>query len=139
MARATVYSYISFLEATYFMYLISPFSRNVDREVSGANKVYICDNGVINLLGKISSGSLLENAVFLNLKKYGKLQYFEKRKGGEVDFILDEKTALEVKNKALDQDIRNVERISRSVNLKKHYIISNEFVDDKSVILAQDL
>ncbi|MFQ5864745.1 MAG: ATP-binding protein, partial [bacterium] len=53
ISRETVYSYLSFLQGTYFIFLIPPFSRNVDREVSGTKKVYFCDNGIINLFGKI--------------------------------------------------------------------------------------
>ena len=71
ISRETVYSYLSFLEGTYFIFLLSPFSRNVDREVSGTKKVYFCDNGIINLFGKVSDGSILENAVFHNIRKYG--------------------------------------------------------------------
>ncbi|MFQ5640756.1 MAG: ATP-binding protein, partial [bacterium] len=44
ISRETVYSYLSFLQGTYFIFLIPPFSRNVDREVSGTKKVYFCDN-----------------------------------------------------------------------------------------------
>jgi predicted AAA+ superfamily ATPase len=40
ISRETVYSYLSFLEGTYFIFLLSPFSRNMDREVSGTKKVY---------------------------------------------------------------------------------------------------
>src|SRR3989344_3101916 len=39
VTRPTIYSYLSFLESTYFLYLIKPYSKNVDREVSGADKI----------------------------------------------------------------------------------------------------
>jgi len=64
ISRETVYSYLAFLEGSYFIFRIPPFSRNVDREVSGTKKIYFCDNGIINLFGKVSKGALLENAVF---------------------------------------------------------------------------
>ncbi len=94
VSRETVYSFLSFLENTYFIYLISPFTKNVDREVSGGKKIYLCDNGILNYFAKISEGSLFENSIFLNLRKYGGLNYYQRRSGGEIDFILNKKIAL---------------------------------------------
>lgn len=140
ISRETVYSYLSFLEGTYFIFLISPYSRNVDREVSGTKKVYICDNGIINLLGKVSDGSLLENAVFHNLRKYGKLHYYQKRSGAEIDFILpDKKAALEVKSTGSARDHMKLKKISQSLALKHSYVISQKFSSDEGIILAQDV
>jgi len=139
VSRQTIYSYITFLQATYFLSLVPPFSKSVDREVSGNNKVYICDTGLINLLGKVSAGSILENAVFLNLKRYGKVQFYDKRKGGEIDFILNEAIALEVKNKAIEQDFKKIKKMSKTLGLKNCYLVSNEFVDKNYAIIAQDL
>ncbi len=100
VSRETIYSYISFLEKTYFISLISPFTKSRDREVSGTKKIYACDNGIIKYIGKCEDGNLLENAVFNNLRKCGEIRYYERRSGGEVDFILPEKIiAIEVKNK----------------------------------------
>lgn len=140
ISRETVYSYLSFLEGTYFIFLISPYSRNVDREVSGTKKVYICDNGIINLLGKVSDGSLLENAVFHNLRKYGKLHYYQKRSGAEIDFILpDKKAALEVKSTGSARDHMKLKKISQSLALKHSYVISQKYSSDEGIILAQDV
>ena len=75
VSRETVYSFISFLENTYFISLITPLSRSVDREVSGSRKVYLCDNGFLNYFAQVSQGSSFENAVFLNVRKYGKINY----------------------------------------------------------------
>ena len=73
VSRETIYSFLAFLEGTYCVHFIEPFSRNVDREVSGSKKVYLCDNGLLNSFARVSEGSIFENAVFLNLKKYGKI------------------------------------------------------------------
>lgn len=139
ITRPTVYSYLSFLESTYFLSLVKPYSKSVDREVSGASKIYICDTGLINILGKVNEGSILENSVYINLRKYGKINYYEKRKGGEVDFIIDQKTALEVKTKATMKYISDINRKTKTLNLENHYIISRMFVNNPNVIIAQDL
>ena len=98
VTRKTIYSYISFLESTYFIKLISPYSTNVGQEVSGAKKVYLCDTGILNHFAKVTSGALLENCVFNLIRNYGNINYYERRTGGEVDFIIKDKIfALEVK------------------------------------------
>ena len=140
ISRETVYSYLAFLEGSYFISRISPYSRNVDREVSGTRKVYFCDNGIINLFGKVSDGALLENAVFKNIRRHGAVSYYQKRSGAEIDFILPErKIAFEVKKKGHEQDIAKLKRVSDSLNLDECYVVSREFSEAPGVILAQDL
>ncbi len=43
VSRDTVYSYLTFLEKTYFVEFVSPFTLNVDREISGSRKPYFAD------------------------------------------------------------------------------------------------
>ena len=92
------------------MHFIEPFSRNVDREISGSRKVYLSDNGLLNNFAKISEGALFENSVFLNLKKYGKINYYQKRIGGEIDFVIDKKIAIEAKMKGTESDLKKLEK-----------------------------
>lgn len=139
ISRETVYSYLNFLEKTYFIFLVSPFTRNVDGEVRGAKKVYFCDNGLLNYLGKVSEGTVFENFVFHNLKKYGNLNYYQRYKGPEVDFILDKKSAFEVKITAVISDINRLHRIADKLKLKDNYLITKNYSDFSNVILAQDL
>ncbi len=140
ISRETVYSYLAFLEGSYFISRIAPFSRNVDREVSGARKVYFCDNGMINLFGKVSDGALLENAVFMNLRHLGKVNYYQKRSGAEIDFILpDHRIALEVKKRADEKDFKKLKRLCDALNLNECYIISQDYSDLPECILASDL
>ena len=140
VSRPTVYSYISFLQGTYFIHLISPFTKNIDREVSGTKKIYICDNGIINNFSKIDTGSLFENAVFLNLKKYGEVKYFQKRKGPEIDFILMENSAgFEVKETANLKDYLKLKKTADFLELKEFYIVTNSFSNEQGIINALDL
>jgi len=137
VSRISVYSYLSFLQGTYFIDLISPISNNVDREVSGSKKVYICDTGIINHFAKVSEGALFENAVFLNLRKYGKTNYYQKRSGAEIDFILSDKNiALEVKSTGSEKDYSKLKKISQKLNCKEQYIISRKFSEYSGVIPA---
>lgn len=139
ISRETVYSYLNFLEKTYFIFLVSPFSKGADGEVRGAKKVYFCDNGLLNYLNRISEGTLFENAVFQNLKKYGKLNYYERYKGPEVDFILDKKIAFEAKIKGDSPDLKKLKRISNGLKLNEYYLVVKNYSDIPKSILTQDL
>ena len=139
-SRQTVYDYLTFLQATYVITLIPPFTKSVDREVSGAKKVYVCDNGFLTQFARVSEGALLENAVFLNLRKEGALYYYQKRLGGEIDFIIpSRKTALEVKQRGTDQDYRMLKKRARSLGLREAYVVTQNFVNKKGFISATDL
>lgn len=140
ISRETVYSYLSFLQSTYFISLIPPYSRSPDIEVSGAKKVYLCDTGILNLLAKVSSGAVLENAVFNSLKKRGPVAYYQRRSGGELDFVLkDEGLAIEVKETATDQDLKRTFEISADLKLKQGYVATKKFNDGKGFVLATDV
>jgi hypothetical protein len=139
ISRDTVYSYLSFLEKTYFIYLVKPFSRNIDGEVKGANKVYFCDSGLLNQLVKFPEGVVFENAVFTNLKKYGQVNYYQKYKGPEIDFILNEKIAFEVKTIGNIRDVKHLSKIAKNLKLKDYYLIIKEYFAHPKAILAADL
>ncbi len=139
ISRETVYSYLNFLEKTYFIFFVSPFARRVNGEVKGAKKVYFCDNGLLNYLSKVPEGLLLENGVFHNLKKYGSLNYYERYRGPEIDFVLNKRTAFEIKTKPDSHDWKKLKRIARSLKLKKSYLIEKDYTAMADSILAQDL
>ncbi len=140
ISRPTIYSYLYFLEQTYFLSFITPYSKSVDREISGTKKVYACDTGFVNLFAKVDEGNLLENAVFNCVRHFGKVNYYQKRTGVEIDFLLPELgTALEVKSKADQRDINRLKGLSTKLGFNESYVITREFVDFKNVISTVDL
>ena len=139
VSRPTVYSYLSFLEGTYFVKLVSPFSRSVDREISGAKKVYFCDTGLLDHFVKVGEGSLFENAVFNSLRKYGRINYYQKRSGAEIDFVIDQKIGVEVKIRGVGSDLGKLRKISSSLGLEEGYVVTKEFNDASGFIPATDI
>jgi len=137
ISRETVYSYLSFLEKTYFISLIPKFSKSIDRQFLGTKKLFFCDSGMVNSLGKVSEGQLFEQSVFQNLRINHALNYYNKDGGGEIDFIIDEKIALEVKTNASKRDIDHLKKRSKSLNLAEAYIVSREYSKEKEVILER--
>ena len=137
VSRDSIYSYLNLLEGSYFFHLITPFTKNKDREVSGTKKVYICDNGILNLLSNVSDGSLLENSIYINLKKYGEINYFQKRTGQEIDFIINKSIAIEVKRTGDISDIKKLNRLSKQLKLNEHCLISQNYMEEKSICAYQ--
>ena len=138
ISRETVYSYLSFLEETYFIQFLPQFSKSVDRQAAGSKKVYLCDSGLANILGQISEGQQLENSVFQSLLPYHKLNYYQ-RNSKEIDFILDQKIGLEVKRSVSAQDIRNLQRRGERLTLEEMYIVSQRWSKQPEVVLTVDL
>lgn len=139
--RATIYSYLAFLQDTYFIHLVSKLSGSIDREVSGTQKIYFCDNGILQIMARVSAGQLLENAVYNQLKTKGRVSYFIKKSGAEIDFILDKKIAYEVKRTASPVDVRNLKRIRRLAKLNQGFVVSQQYVklEKGGIMLGQFL
>lgn len=133
VSRITINSYIAFLESTYFIKLIRPFSRNRDSEIRSTPKFYLCDSGLVNQFAKVNEGLLFENAVFSALRLKGEINYYQKKSGVEIDFILDKKRAYEVKSKPYEQDIKRLGNLCRELRLQEYRIISRKYSDLKHV------
>ncbi|MEW6104516.1 MAG: ATP-binding protein [bacterium] len=138
-SRETIYSYLSFLQDTFFITLVPSFTGSMDKLVSKAKKVYFCDTGILNEFAKVSEGALFENAVYNNLQGFNNIHYYQKRSGREIDFILDSKIGLEVKLKGIPSDFERLKTISAKIGLKNCYVVSKEFVDSDGFISVIDL
>ncbi len=139
VSRETVYNYITFLEGTFFIRLLTPFSTNIDREVSGTKKVYLCDTGLINLIDRIPDGNVFENAVLNNLYE-DDINYYQKRTGFEIDFLLrNSNTAIEVKLNGNVFDFKKLVKTALQLKYKNSYIISKEFSREENIIPFEEL
>lgn len=88
-ATSTVMEYFSYLEQTWLMHFIPKFSYSVRKQSVNPRKVYAIDTGLINVNSKSFSGDhgrILENLVFLHLRRNCKeIFYFSEK--GECDFV----------------------------------------------------
>ncbi len=133
VSRETIYNYIAFLENTYFINVIRPFSRSRDAEIRSMPKFYLCDTGLVNHFARVSEGALFENAVFNALRGKGEINYYQRKSGVEIDFILSRKYAYEAKLKAYEQDLNKLRSLCRELNLKDYRIISRKYSSLKHV------
>ncbi|MDD3245177.1 MAG: ATP-binding protein [Candidatus ainarchaeum sp.] len=99
----TIINYISYLEDSYILFSINQFDYSYKKQIKQPKKIYAIDNGLITTntvsLSK-DLGRLLENLVFINLRKKYKNIYYYKKETNECDFIIKEKekitTAIQV-------------------------------------------
>lgn len=139
VSRETIYNYLSFLEQTYFMSLLPKYSASIDRQAAGSKKLFLCDCGIANVLGRISQGQLLEQSVFQNLRSHHKLSFYSKKGASEIDFIVDDKIAFEVKMSMSQQDLANLRRRSEGLNIDEAYVFTLQYTDNKEGILVTDM
>ncbi|MBI5753552.1 ATP-binding protein [Candidatus Peregrinibacteria bacterium] len=132
-SRASIKEYIHFLEGTYFISLIYPFTKNRDVEIRSTPKVYLCDSGLVSLLSKIDDGHVFENTIFHQLRTRGKINYYQKKSGVEIDFVLNKSQSFEVKMNASARDIKRLTFLSRELALKNPQIISHNYNNLKNI------
>ena len=94
VGRKTLYSYSLLLEDVMFSFLLHKFSFSTRKTMLSIPKIYLNDTGLINhtfLNFSENIGQLIENAVFLELKRREKeIYYWKDYSGKEVDFVVKE-------------------------------------------------
>lgn len=136
ISRQSVNEYVTFLEGTYFIKTIRPLSTSKDTEIRKTPKVYLCDSGLANNFANLSQGNIFENNVFQNLNAKGELNYYQRKRGVEIDFILNKQIAYEVKITPDRSDLMKLERISKELGLKEYKLISKNYSAIDNVIFG---
>ena len=121
----TVESYLSNLLDSYIIYKISRYDIKGKEYLKTGDKYYVCDLGLRNyLLGEVKDyGSVLENIIFLELKRRGYDIYIGKYEDQEVDFVVKNNDGMKYIQVALSvRDEKTLERELKSLdNIKDHY------------------
>jgi uncharacterized protein len=123
LSRVTVTNYLGLFEKTYLISRVPVYTKNIDREIVKAQKVYFNDNGFLNILADISGGAKFENAVFNQLKAKGEVRYYSLKNGREIDFVLDNKIALEAKENPTESDLKSLSELSKTAGLAEFRLI----------------
>lgn len=100
VSRQTVNRYLFILENTFILHLCKPYFTNPRTEHIKLPKVYFEDAGLRNFIAgnlrnmenRPDSGSLVENQIFMELKKQerisGEVKFWRSESGTEVDFVI---------------------------------------------------
>ncbi len=122
--RHKLKDYFELLEYTYFVKFVSMFSTNPDREIGRQQKVYMADTGLLQTLAQVSSGQVFENAIAIQLARLGEIHYYQKISGQEIDFILDGKVAIEVKETPSPSDLAILKSRAALLKTSETWLIS---------------
>lgn len=85
----SIVSFVSFLEDSYLLFTVSKFDYSMKKQLVNAKKIYSIDTGLsrVNSTSLTSDkGRMLENAVFLELRRNGSEVFYFKEKN-ECDFV----------------------------------------------------
>lgn len=94
----TIKNYIEYLESCWLFCTVNCFSHSVKQQQIAAKRLYAIDTGMVQQVGFLSSrdvGWILENAVFLQLRRRSsEIFYLKNDDGTEIDFALREGRAV---------------------------------------------
>jgi len=109
----TIKNYIEFLESVYLVFEIYKYDPSLKKQYVSSKKIYVIDNGLRNIISFKTSmdyGRLLENLVFIELKRRKKNIFFYKGKN-ECDFLLEDKGQItEIIQVCYDLNEQNLKR-----------------------------
>lgn len=133
----TVENYLSYLEEAFLVFTVRRFSFKLKEQLRTRRKVYVYDNGVINVYKfKISpdTGRLMENLVAVELLRRGTdFYYFKNSRVAEVDFILKEagkiaaliQVCYDLKSPEVkERECRSLLRGSKELNCRSLFVIT---------------
>lgn len=141
VARTTVYEYFDILKDTLILYEVPAWKKSKKRKPLSSSKYYFFDAGVVRQLqnrrvtpGTPEYGEMFETFIMHELKSYcdyissEQLCYWRTTSGYEVDFILGDHTAIEIKAKEniSANDIKSLAALSEENKLKNHILVSFE-------------
>ena len=133
----TVKNYINFVENTYLIFQIPRFDFSLKSQLINPKKTYFIDNALILKLGFSFSenrGRLLENLVFIELKRRG-FEIFYHQGKGECDFLLRNGLKITHAIQACDQfegeitkqrEIKGILECMQTYNLKEGIILTSD-------------
>jgi uncharacterized protein len=136
----TVREYFQILMDTLIGKIVEPFRKTKKRKPVSSGKFYFFDVGVSNILKGNTEilpkteeyGKALENFIFTELDAYSsynnddrEIRFWRARESYEVDFIIGDETAIEVKaaDKITEKHCKGISALSEEICLKKSIIV----------------
>ncbi len=90
--KSTVADFLMWLEDAYFLFTVRLYDASFSKSNANPKKIYAIDHAFIRSISSgilVNSGHLLENLVFIALRRLnGKLFYYRTERGTEVDFLM---------------------------------------------------
>ena len=141
VARTTVYEYFRILKDTLILHEVPAWRKSMKRKPLASSKYYFFDVGVVSMFqgrtiqpGTPEFGEAFETYIAHELFSYrdyitgDPVTYWRTTSGFEVDFILGDHTAIEIKAKAniSPQDLKGLKALEEEHKLKRYLCVSFE-------------
>ncbi|MBF0244574.1 MAG: ATP-binding protein [Planctomycetes bacterium] len=142
VARSTVQEYFQVLKDTLIACELPGWRKTIKRKAIGMSKLYFFDPGVVRLLqrrsliqiGSPEFGEAFEHYIhhelhcFTDYGRQGELCYWNSASGFEVDFVLADMTAIEVKSSKTigGQDFKGLRALKEEGKLKNYVLVCME-------------
>ncbi len=131
----TISSYIDYMENSWLIFALNLYDFSVKRQQIAPKKIFCIDTGLSNTVGfnfSPNTGKLLENLVFLTLRRQTReVYYYTTPAGYEVDFYLPEKRQLiqvaqHLENPSTrEREVRALEDAIKGLNVNNALILSD--------------
>ncbi len=128
--RVTILEYLDYLEGTYFLSRIKPYSKSPDVSLRGQSKPYLADTGLLTKISNIGQAQAFENLVYRLVKSRGEVFYYQSKGGAEIDFIVkngNDTTAFEVKTRVQPTDLAKLQRAIKPLGMDKYFIVTMHY------------
>jgi predicted AAA+ superfamily ATPase len=147
---STVKSILDSFEKSFLFFFVHKFDYSVKKQIQNPRKVYSIDTGFVNEVGfrfSENKGRILENIVFIELKRKGReIFYYSEKK--ECDFVIREKTKInkaiqvcyELNDENRDREINGLLDAMNKFKLKQGLILTMDeedelLIDKKKIII----
>lgn len=139
-STTTVKNYIDFLESAYLNFLVNKFDYSLKKQAINDKKCYCIDTGIINFVSFAFSknrGRLLENLVFLELKRRGREIYYHlgknecdflTRKGSSISEAIQVTETLHAGNR--EREVEGIKEAIKAYTTKKNLILTFDQEED---------
>ena len=135
-SHSTFLDYFSYLRDAYLLEFVPLFDYSVKKQIRNPQKVYAVDLGIYHqnkIAFSSNEGHILENAVYLHLRRKGEeIYYFQNN--GECDFV----TAQKGKPDKLYQVCVNVNSMNFEREVEGLFLAMDYFKIDKAHIITQN-
>lgn len=142
----SVRSYFEILSDTFTGFLLEPWRKSENRKSVATSKFYFFDIGVANFLSGISVlsrdstefGKAFEHFIAMELRCYlsyrrikKELAFWRTQNGVEVDFLIGDDTAIEVKSttKVLDKNLKGLRALMEENLIRQFILVSFDEVE----------
>jgi predicted AAA+ superfamily ATPase len=149
----TIKNYIDHLENAYLIFTVSKYDPSVKKQMYSKKKVYVIDTGLINLISfqfSKNMGRILENIVFLELKRRDEEVYYYKNKH-ECDFVIRNngnitqalQVTQEINDTNKEREIKGLLEALKTFTLNKGMILTydqeEEIIIEKKTIIIKPI